>query len=81
MGEWLAVIGAALGIVYLVLKRRHKTPLQKAQEVVAKHRAKAARMKDLLQKRKLGELEEELDRQDRDLAAIRGVRPKADKAD
>ena len=74
MTSWLAAIGAALGIVLWLLKRRPpKTPLEEANEVIVRRRAKASRLKWLLQRRKVDELEDELNRQSRELAAADSV--------
>lgn len=81
MELWLSVIGAALGIVYLILKRRRpKTPLEKANETTKKHDKRRGRLAWLLRKRKLKEFDELVDDQSRELRAVRSVRREKHKA-
>jgi len=82
VGATIGVIGTILAIVLWWLRRKKpKTKLDVATDEISKRRAAISRLRFLNQRRKTDEIENELDRQDRELAALDVVRRKRDKAD
>ena len=76
-----AFLAGAVAIVLLILQRSAKTKLGRAREIVEKTRSRGGKMRFLLETRDYEALEKELERQDRDMAAVLGLSRKANSAD
>jgi len=83
MNELFAIIASILGLIlyWVKGKKGESKELKYARKVVSRTQGNVERARRALQGRKMDELEKILDRQESDIAALRGVLDKGNSPD